>query len=239
MTLLYSYKNQEPAPLPSRIRLDDGFTLTSLENLSREELVSYGFVGPYNKPSIDESKQKVTWNGYNYEVINLTEEEVENKKRELLEKETQQKIDGIDYQYFWNQFSKTKFNYRLRNESLTNDRLLLIYNNFISLTTSKLKSKEAVFSLEKFFFLVNFTDEEILSLKTLIESLNVNLIFSIPDESYISNNSYDYRTDTIVDTKSPFPSWIWSGTEWEAPIPYPTDGKYYIWNESTKSWKQL
>ncbi len=78
MTQLYSYKNQEPAPLPSRIRIDDGSTLTSLENLSREELISYGFTGPYNRPNIDKLTQKFEWNGHDYEVINLTEEEITN-----------------------------------------------------------------------------------------------------------------------------------------------------------------
>jgi len=27
------------------------------------------------------------------------------------------------------------------------------------------------------------------------------------------------------------PTWLW-----EAPIPYPNDGKFYIWDETTKSW---
>ena len=36
----------------------------------------------------------------------------------------------------------------------------------------------------------------------------------------------------------PYPSWILSTQtyEWEAPVPYPTDGKNYVWNESTLSW---
>jgi hypothetical protein len=239
MTQLYSYKNQEPAPLPSRIRIDDGSTLTSLENLSREELISYGFTGPYNRPNIDKLTQKFEWNGHDYEVINLTEEEIENKKDKLFRNENEQKIDGIDYTYFWAQFLKTKFNYRLRNEILIDNKLLVIYNKLISLILSNLKSKEAVFELEKFFLLVNFTNEEILSLKTLIESLNVNLIFNLPDEDYISNYTYDYRTDSIIGVASPFSSWIWNGSGWEAPTLYPTDGKYYRWDEATTSWELI
>lgn len=36
----------------------------------------------------------------------------------------------------------------------------------------------------------------------------------------------------------PYPSWILSTQtyEWEAPVPYPTDGKNYVWDESTLSW---
>ena len=36
----------------------------------------------------------------------------------------------------------------------------------------------------------------------------------------------------------PYPSWSLNiqTYEWDAPIPYPTDGKYYVWNETTQSW---
>lgn len=39
----------------------------------------------------------------------------------------------------------------------------------------------------------------------------------------------------------PFPSWHLN-TEtyyWEAPIPYPNDGKYYQWDEATQSWVEV
>ena len=36
----------------------------------------------------------------------------------------------------------------------------------------------------------------------------------------------------------PYPSWTLSTQTylWEAPVPYPTDGKYYVWDETTQSW---
>lgn len=36
----------------------------------------------------------------------------------------------------------------------------------------------------------------------------------------------------------PYPSWILNQSTylWESPIPYPNDGKRYIWDETTKSW---
>jgi len=36
----------------------------------------------------------------------------------------------------------------------------------------------------------------------------------------------------------PYPSWILNTSTflWEAPVPYPTDGGNYIWDEATKSW---
>lgn len=39
----------------------------------------------------------------------------------------------------------------------------------------------------------------------------------------------------------PFASWILNENtcNWEAPIPYPTDGKKYQWNESTVEWEEI
>jgi hypothetical protein len=36
----------------------------------------------------------------------------------------------------------------------------------------------------------------------------------------------------------PYPSWILNTSTylWEAPVPYPTDGKVYYWDEATLSW---
>ena len=36
----------------------------------------------------------------------------------------------------------------------------------------------------------------------------------------------------------PYPSWTLNTSTflWDAPVPYPTDGKDYIWDEATKSW---
>ena len=48
---------------------------------------------------------------------------------------------------------------------------------------------------------------------------------------------YDDNLDAFY-LPQPFPSWtlneeIWL---WEAPVEYPSDGKYYTWNEETISW---
>ena len=38
--------------------------------------------------------------------------------------------------------------------------------------------------------------------------------------------------------EKPYPSWVLNTTtyQWEAPIPYPDDGKAYYWDEATTSW---
>jgi len=49
--------------------------------------------------------------------------------------------------------------------------------------------------------------------------------------------TYDSINDVFYEPQ-PFPSWIISAPTWtwQAPVPYPTDGKIYKWDESTISW---
>lgn len=49
---------------------------------------------------------------------------------------------------------------------------------------------------------------------------------------------YDHTNDVFY-APQPFPSWVLNNTTWtwEAPTPYPTDGKIYTWDEATTSWK--
>ena len=49
--------------------------------------------------------------------------------------------------------------------------------------------------------------------------------------------TYDSLNDVFI-APQPFPSWILNigSWTWEAPVPYPTDGKQYRWDEETKNW---
>ena len=52
-------------------------------------------------------------------------------------------------------------------------------------------------------------------------------------------DTYDSVNDRFI-SKQPYPSWILdAGFNWQAPVPYPTDGKYYNWNEDTQSWDEI
>jgi hypothetical protein len=52
--------------------------------------------------------------------------------------------------------------------------------------------------------------------------------------------TYDSTRDAFIAPK-PFESWalVEKTCQWEAPTPYPTDGKDYFWNESTLSWIEI
>lgn len=37
----------------------------------------------------------------------------------------------------------------------------------------------------------------------------------------------------------PFPSWSRHEGEWLPPVPYPTDGESYLWNEDAQEWQPI
>jgi hypothetical protein len=50
---------------------------------------------------------------------------------------------------------------------------------------------------------------------------------------------YQYdQTNDVFYAPQPFPSWTLDKTTWlwTSPVPYPTDGNKYTWNETTKTW---
>ncbi len=53
-------------------------------------------------------------------------------------------------------------------------------------------------------------------------------------------HTYDPIRDAFI-PPTPFPSWILNETtcQWESPVPYPTDGPAYCWDEATLTWVEL
>lgn len=50
---------------------------------------------------------------------------------------------------------------------------------------------------------------------------------------------YDKELDVFIEPK-PFPSWSLDiDFRWQAPVPYPTDGKEYMWDEELQNWSIL
>jgi hypothetical protein len=69
----------------------------------------------------------------------------------------------------------------------------------------------------------------------------------LPDSEYIIsvwalNGTKMFQESLNVKTvksEKPFLSWVWENNTWAPPTPYPTDGKYYVWNEATTSWEEI
>jgi hypothetical protein len=64
-------------------------------------------------------------------------------------------------------------------------------------------------------------------------SYNGNIRFNYAGMGY----SYDPGRDAFISPK-PYESWVLDEEtcQWQAPTPYPDDGKDYHWNEPTTSW---
>jgi hypothetical protein len=52
--------------------------------------------------------------------------------------------------------------------------------------------------------------------------------------------TYDAGRDAFIPTK-PYESWLLNEDTclWEAPVPYPTDGVMYTWNEELADWQAI
>jgi len=52
--------------------------------------------------------------------------------------------------------------------------------------------------------------------------------------------TYDADRDAFIPPQ-PYPSWVINEQTciWEAPVPYPNDGKRYNWDENTLSWIEV
>jgi hypothetical protein len=52
-----------------------------------------------------------------------------------------------------------------------------------------------------------------------------------PGVGWLWDESNGYRPP------KPFPSWVWNGVTWEAPVPQPEGN--YTWNEETQTWDEI
>jgi hypothetical protein len=51
-------------------------------------------------------------------------------------------------------------------------------------------------------------------------------------------DSYNQEEDIFV-APQPYSSWTRSGSVWNPPTPYPTDGKFYNWSEDDLTWREI
>lgn len=82
------------------------------------------------------------------------------------------------------------------------------------------------------------TDQEYLTVDTL--NLQPETSYSLFLWAENDGKRYEYTYNfTTPRPPQPYPSWIWNGEIWEAPVPYPEDDKYYQWNEDTQEWEEI
>lgn len=240
---LYSYKNEEPKQLPLRFRTDSGQTRTSLHKLSKDELKSLGFVGPFAKPKIDPNFQRIEWTGFEYKVINFTEEEIIFIEKEKQIEEENRRRANIDYIEFLNRFFKCMIYKKIRSSAAQSLEISLIHIDFIRLSCDLKCNIINIEDIRKYFniiFLVfDFSTEEVEEIQNILIKTNLDTIYTIPDQDYINKHHYDFETNIIVE-KCKFNSWILKGGKWIPPVPFPSNqNKNYKWDEEIKNWKEI
>jgi hypothetical protein len=51
--------------------------------------------------------------------------------------------------------------------------------------------------------------------------------------------TYDAQADVFI-SPQPYPSWVLDANyDWVAPVPYPQDGKCYVWDETIINWVEV
>ena len=58
--MLYSFRQQRPAPLPNRIRLSNGFTRYAHQPPTAEEILDAGYIA-YTEPAYDAATEQLLW----------------------------------------------------------------------------------------------------------------------------------------------------------------------------------
>jgi len=113
---------------------------------------------------------------------------------------------------------------KLNNQNIVEQ--VIVVNNDVLLksdgTESELKGKQ-------------FLNSTFGSAKWVQTSFNGNIRKNYAGLDYI----YDSTRDAFIPPK-PFESWTLNEETclWDAPVPYPIDGKFYKWNEEILNWEE-
>lgn len=233
--MLYSYQGQEPSALPYRIRLDNGETRTSLNELSDLELNSIGFSGPFTKPNFDPNTEKLEWDGNEYSVITLTEEE----KIKIQDSENERRKREVNFNLFWDYLINSKFYKKIRSFSVESIKANTICTEFLALLTDAKFGIPNLSKIQEYLNIilvsVSFSEEDYIEIYDIFDKSNLKYVLTIPDTKYISSGFYDFDNDVLVGPK-PHDSWTLVNGTWESPVPYPADGFIYEWDESNLNW---
>lgn len=111
------------------------------------------------------------------------------------------------------------------------------------------------FSLNNFSFGWSWSDEknketiEWPPSNIIIRELSNNRVFSyspawvsdaqVTFKVWASNGGVTHTSEisfVVPRPPQPFPSWVWDGTDWQPPVPYPDGDGWYEWDEEALDW---
>jgi hypothetical protein len=197
--MLYSYQAQEPQSLPNRVRLADGSTRTSLDQLTPSDLLSLGFTGPYTQPPYNSATEKVIWSpeDLQYQIIPLSQEELDA----LAAQELQNRINSISYLGFWNALIQSPIYNKLRLAAAQDLSANTFCTELIALFSDAKNGNPNTQVIQHYlnilFFVFDFTPQERTEIETLMNASNMSALYTLPSEEYISSHTYDPITNTI------------------------------------------
>ena len=197
--MLYSYQAQEQQSLPNRVRLSDGSTRTSLNQLTPFDLLSLGFTGPYTQPSYNSSTEKVIWSSDDLQdqIVALSQQELDA----LAAQELQNRINSISYLGFWNALIQNPIYNKLRLAAAQDLSANTFCTELIALFSDAKNGNPNTQVIQHYlnilFFVFDFTEQEREEIETLMNTSNMSALYTLPSEEYISSHTYDPITNTI------------------------------------------
>lgn len=81
------------------------------------------------------------------------------------------------------------------------------------------------------------TDQDILETARVMWEADAVVTFNF----WLNSAGESHSTNLVVTVPrppKPYPSWHWDAPtlSWQAPVPYPDDGKDYVWDEANQKW---
>jgi hypothetical protein len=118
----YSHNNEYPEKdLPFRITLSNGQVRTDPSSFTQDELVSAGFTTTTEPPSFNSRTHKLTWTGTEWQVIELTSEELtvlSNQEWITVRNQRDELIRNIEWKVFRN-LSETRLGVTTTTDNLS------------------------------------------------------------------------------------------------------------------------
>jgi hypothetical protein len=223
--MLYSYKKQIPSELPFRITLDNGLTLTEVNTFTTEKLKEFGFTGPFEIPNYDSTKQKISWIDQEFVVEDFSSDEIERMCKKCKD----------NYLRFFELFYSSDLCKIIEEKNQYDNALKIHYLNFKILELNIANSFEVDLDTSELF---------IKHINIFYNSYEISDALKEDLKNLLIDSNLDVFINKIITIICNFSSWPLQedGITRKAPLPYPTDGKEYEWDEdayqadNTKGW---
>lgn len=81
--------------------------------------------------------------------------------------------------------------------------------------------------------------------QTYLETVRLTCAYDTPYQLRLwaenGGNTFESTVDIqVLKPESPYPSWVWDGATWVAPVPYPEDFDIeYEWDETKQEWVKI